>query len=335
VGYDLRAMTTGTASALAALLKPIESDLEQVEAEILRMTTSRAEPLQKLFDHVGRFAGKRLRPALTIIAGRLCGGVRPDHYSVGAIVELIHTATLVHDDILDESAMRRRVETVNRRIGNETAVLLGDYIFATCFKEAAALEDRFASRYLAEIVGIVCRGEILQVHHRHDVEMSEETYFRIIEDKTAALYAAALRCGAHLAGAPADTGQALASFGYKMGSAFQIVDDILDLTGQESAVGKSLGTDLEKAKLTLPLLRLRERATPADRERLFSILRSDDVGERRAVLPMLEEYGAIDSARDTAEALVEEAGTELRKLPECNERTLLLQTAGYVLRRNR
>jgi len=328
-------MPATSPSILGALLQPLGADLEAVEAEIRRMTASRAAPLRSLLAHVGRFSGKRLRPALTLVAGRLTGAVRAEHATVGAIIELIHTATLVHDDILDESALRRKVETVNHRIGNETAVLLGDYLFATCFKEAAALEDRFPSRYLAEVVGIVCRGEVLQVHHRDDLELSEETYFRIIEDKTAALYAAALRCGAEINGAPEEVSRALADFGLKLGSAFQIVDDILDLTGEEAAVGKSLGTDLEKAKLTLPLLRLRDRASGPDRARFEAVLKSHDAAERRAILPLLQQYEAVESARATAEALAREARTELRALKDSPERALLLRTADYVLRRDR
>jgi len=328
-------MTLRTVSPLAALLDPIREDLGRVEAEIRRMSASPLAEMKALLDHVGRFSGKRLRPALTLVAGRMFGPLRPEHATVGAIVELIHTATLVHDDILDESALRRGIETVNRRVGNETAVLLGDYLFATCFKEAAALEDRFASRYLAEIVAIVCRGEILQVHRRNDIDLPEETYFRIIEDKTAALYAAALRCGAEIARAPAEASKALAEYGLRLGTAFQIVDDILDLTGEEATVGKSLGTDLEKAKMTLPLLRLRERANGRDRERLRRALLSGDRREREAIVPLLREYGAIASARATAEALVEEARQELRHVPEGPERSLLFAAADYVLARDR
>ncbi|MHC4550515.1 MAG: polyprenyl synthetase family protein [Planctomycetota bacterium] len=328
-------MSVQAPAALTALFRPIAAELALVEAEIARMTATRAAPLQELLDHVGRFTGKRLRPALTLIAGKLCGQVTPVHATVGAIVELIHTATLVHDDILDESTLRRRVETINRRVGNETAVLLGDFIFATCFKEAAALESRFPSRYLAEIVGIVCRGEILQIHHRHDVELTEETYFRIIEDKTAALYAAALRCGAELSGAPAEVSDAASRFGLKLGCAFQIVDDILDLTGDESAVGKSLGTDLDKAKMTLPLLRLRDRVRPADRERVLAAILSRDAGERRSVLPLLGKYDAVASAHATAETLLAEARRELERLPDRPERALLGRAADYVLARDR
>jgi len=328
-------MTTRAAPPLEALLHPVRDDLAAVEAEIARMTATTAAPLGRLLGHIARFSGKRLRPALTLIAARLFGDVRPDHATVAAIIELIHTATLVHDDILDESAMRRRVETVNRLVGNETAVLLGDYLFATSFKEAAALEDRFASRYLSEIVAIVCRGEILQTHHRNDFDLTEETYFRIIEDKTAALYAAALRCGAVLAGGSGAECDAASAFGLKIGCAFQIVDDILDLTGEEEAVGKSLGTDLDKAKMTLPLLRLRERAGGADLDRFRRALQSTDTKERRSILPLLGEYGAIESARRSAETLVEEARVELKRMPNRPERALLLQCAAYVMHRDR
>ena len=220
------------------------------------------------------------------------------------------------------------METVNRRVGNETAVLLGDYLFATCFKEAATLEDRFVSRYLAEIVGIVCRGEILQVHHRNDLELTEDTYFRIIEDKTAALYAAALRCGAELSGASAEESEALSSYGIKVGCAFQIVDDILDLTGEEEKVGKSLGTDLDKAKMTLPASRLRDRATAEDRQRFEEAVFAQDADRLRMVRPLLEEYGAVESAREKAEALVDEALAELNKLPAAPERELLVRVRG-------
>jgi octaprenyl-diphosphate synthase len=328
-------MATGTASLLDVVLRPIREDLEGVEAEMDRMLSTSAPPLAALIAHVRRFSGKRLRPALALLAARMFGGVRREHLTVGAVVELIHTATLVHDDILDESAMRRQVETVNHRVGNETAVLLGDYLFATAFKEAAAMEDPFPARYLSEVVTVVCRGEILQVHHRNDADISEATYFRVIEDKTAALYAAGLRCGATLAGAGREEACALDAFGTKIGCAFQIVDDILDLVGEEASVGKSLGTDLDKAKMTLPLLRLREKAKPRDRARLRDAIRSGSAEARRALLPLLAEYGAIESARATAEAMVASARRDLERLPDGEVRRLLALAADYVLARDR
>jgi len=328
-------MSDAKAALLEKLLAPLREDLVRVEAEITRMTTSESEPLEHLFRHLARFSGKRLRPAMTVLAGRMFRNVHGEHHSVGAILELIHTATLVHDDILDESALRRRVETINHRVGNETAVLLGDYLFATCFKEAAALEDRFASRYLSEIVAIVCRGEILQVHHRRDFEMGEDTYFRIIEDKTAALYAAALRSGAFLAGADEATCDKLALFGMRVGSAFQIADDVLDLTGTEEAVGKQLGTDLDKAKMTLPLLRLRDAASPEDRRRFEDAVLSADPESREAVKSLLLKYGAIESAQQTGVELLEAALADLATLPDVPEREMLRAIAAYMLQRDR
>ena len=328
-------MSAADASTLRRLLSPIQADLALVEEEIRRMLETHARPLEALLQHVSQFSGKRLRPALAMVAARLFGPVNSEHVTAAAIVELIHTATLVHDDILDESTMRRRVETINHRVGSETAVLLGDYIFATCFKEAASLEDRFVSRYLSEVVAVVCRGEILQVHHRNDFDLDEKTYFTIIEEKTAALYAAALRCGARLSAAGEAAEHALYTFGLKIGCAFQIVDDILDLTGEEEAVGKSLGTDLEKAKMTLPLLRLRDAAGDGDREHLRAVIHGGDARARREVRPLLEKYGAIEAARETALALVEEAQALLRELPDRPERAILEHAAGYVLARDR
>ena len=328
-------MDANAPGALLDLYGPIREELKDVEAEIGCMMATREEALERLIRHVSRYAGKRLRPALTLLAGRLCGGIRPEHCTVGAIIELIHTATLVHDDVLDEAAVRRRVETISHWVGNETAVLLGDFIFATCFKEAASLEDRFVSRYLSEVVGIVCRGEILQVHHREDFDLTEQTYFRIIEDKTAALYSAALLCGARLSGSSEEVGRALAGFGTKMGCAFQIIDDILDLTGEESKVGKSLGTDLEKSKMTLPLLRLRDRCNERDVHRLRDAVFAGRGAERSELRPLLERYQAIASAQATAHEMVAEAKAALRVLPDLPERELLSRAADYILARDR
>jgi len=304
-----------------------------VALESLLQTDS--EPVRGYLEHLSKFGGKRLRPALVLLAGRMYGGITAQHESVAAIVEMIHLATLVHDDILDESAMRRGVDTVNRKVGNETAVLLGDYLFATAFREAARLEDRFPSEHLSDIVTIVCHGEMQQVFHRNDLEMTEKTYFEIIEGKTAVLYAAALRCGARLSGAPEDEAEALARFGLQFGSAFQIVDDILDLTGDEGVVGKSLGTDLDKAKMTLPLLRLRDKATAEDRAKLEDAIRSHDPKARMRVRPLLEKYGSIESARETADELVAQAREDLHRVPASADRDLLQQAAEFVLSRDR
>ncbi|MCZ6786982.1 MAG: polyprenyl synthetase family protein [Planctomycetota bacterium] len=328
-------MTAGAAVALDALMSSIQADLDLAETEMQRMLASTTEPVRSLLEHISSFRGKQLRPALVLVAGKMFGDLGRDHHRVAAIVESIHVATLVHDDILDESTMRRGVETVNKKVGCETAVLLGDYLFATAFKEAALLESRFPACDLSEVVAVVCTGEIQQVHNRNNLDLSEETYFEIIERKTAALYAGALRNGAHLSGASEEQAAALARFGTKFGTAFQIVDDILDLMGDEARVGKSLGTDLDKAKMTLPLLRLRDQASRADRTKLEDAIRSHAADARTRIRPLLVEYGGLDSAQATADALVHDAQSELESLPDVPERNLLRQAAKYVVSRDR
>ena len=207
--------------------------------------------LRPLLDHVARFRGKQLRPALVYLTGHLFGNVTPAHDTCAKVVELIHTATLVHDDILDGAAMRRSEATINELHGNEVPVLLGDYIYALGFHMAVSLDDPTCARMFSDAVRLVCQGEIVQCLHRGDTSWDEARYLRVIGEKTASLYAAACRVGAHYAGAESNQIEALASFGYDLGLAFQIIDDCLDLNGDEAVGGKSLGTDLGLGKLTL------------------------------------------------------------------------------------
>ena len=185
------------------------------------------------------------------------------HPVLAAVVEMIHTATLVHDDILDESMVRRHAATVNAEWGNETAVLLGDYLFTHAFHLAASLDSTLACRWIGRATNRVCEGEMHQVHQRGNLDLDESSYFSIIEGKTAELTAVSCRLGAHYAGADEATTEALDRYGRNLGIAFQIADDVLDIWGEERLTGKSLGTDLEKQKLTLPVIRLLETADPA------------------------------------------------------------------------
>src|SRR5262249_40256168 len=213
-------------------------------------------------DHSSELRGKRLRPALVLLAGQACGGTRPAHPVVAAVVEMIHTATLVHDDILDEASVRRHAATVNAEWGNETAVLLGDYLFTHAFHLAASLDSTRACRWIGHATNKVCEGEMQQVHHRGDLDLDEAGYFAIIEGKTAELTAVSCRLGASSAGASDATVAGLERYGRNLGIAFQIADDVLDIWGDERVTGKSLGTDLEKQKLTLPIILLLRLVEP-------------------------------------------------------------------------
>ncbi len=319
---------------LAELYAPIAAELAEAERIFQAELGSRFPFVQQLVDHCADFHGKRLRPALVLLAGRACGRVTAAHSVLAAVVEMIHTATLVHDDILDEAMVRRHAATVNAEWGNETAVLLGDYLFTHAFHLAASLESTRACRWIGQATNRVCEGEMQQVHHRGNLDLDEAAYFAIIEGKTAELTAVCCRLGASYAGAPEPTVAALDRYGRELGIAFQIADDVLDIWGEERVTGKSLGTDLEKQKLTLPviyLLRMVEPSAAAEIRRLIGEARAD---HRRLLRPYLESTGAIDRAWQSARHHVKQALDALDCLPESDAKSVLRFLAQYVLRRS-
>ena len=320
------------------VLRPVADDVLAVEAAFQRILAAPSDPLREMIANAGRFSGKRLRPALTCIAARAVGGtVTPEVATVAAIVELIHTATLVHDDVLDGALVRRKVATLNALWGTDTAVLLGDVLFSRAYLAAARMEDRFASVYLSEVVGRVLSGEIRQNRSRHDLDLTEEAYRSIIEGKTASLYEAAVVVGAHYARARRPEVEALARFGSHLGMAFQIADDRLDLAGDEATVGKSLGTDLREGKTTLPViawLRTRPAGELAASRALVEEAGRQETA-RETLVRRLREDGAIEAADEAARAEVACAERALEDLPPSPSRDLLHAVAGYVVRRAR
>ncbi len=301
-----------------------------------------SDELRPLIDHVSRYRGKQLRPALVFLAGRVLDGPGPAHFTCAKVVELIHMATLVHDDILDDAQVRRQSLTVNRLHGNEVPVLLGDYIYALAFQMSLQLEDLTCSRLLSEVTRVICQGEITQSLHRLAADWTEDHYYRVIGDKTASLYGAACKLGGHYAGAGAEGTNVLWEFGYGLGMAFQIVDDCLDLCGEEAVVGKSLGTDLTTGKLTLPLLYLKNNGADGGR-RLVSLMTNGsdgngaDVNGDGTLLQRLRREFAVDEAVGwslaQARCFVADAREALQALPAGSARETMAQVADYVLRR--
>jgi octaprenyl-diphosphate synthase len=318
---------------LAELYAPIASELAEAERTFQAELGSRYPFVQQLVDHCADFHGKRLRPALVLLAGQACGGLAPAHPALAAVVEMIHTATLVHDDILDESVVRRHAATVNAEWGNETAVLLGDYLFTHAFHLAASLESTLACRWIGRATNLVCEGEMQQVHQRGNLDLDEAAYFAIIEGKTAELTAVSCRLGAHYAGANPEVVEAMDRYGRCLGIAFQIADDVLDIWGEERTTGKSLGTDLEKKKMTLPLIRLLGTATREAAARVRGILEDADPAGRRRLRPYLEESGALDYSWRRARQYVDQAIRSLDGLAESEAKTVLATLARYVMRR--
>jgi len=322
-----------TRRTLASLFGPIRVELADAERIFHHELRSKFPFVQRLVDHCGDYQGKRLRPALLLLSGRACGPMTEAHPVLAAVVEMIHTATLVHDDILDESMVRRHAATVNAEWGNETAVLLGDYLFTHAFHLAATLETTLACRWIGRATNKVCEGEMQQVHHRGNLELDERSYFAIIEGKTAELTAVSCRLGAHYSGADEATTDALDRYGRNLGIAFQIADDVLDIWGEERTVGKSLGTDLEKQKLTLPVIRLLEIADSMTGERVRRMLSEGRAECRKQLVPLLEDSGALDYSWQRARWHVGEAVKSLGCLDDSDAKGILRLLADYTVRR--
>lgn len=318
-----------------ALAADIAAGLARAETLFESQLSSSFPAVNDLCRHVARYRGKMLRPTLVIVSGlaftedgeTLSG----EHDVIAATVEMIHMSTLVHDDVLDEAEIRRRGATVNHLHGNEMAVMLGDYLISNAFHLCSRVGDPALNLRLGEVTNTLCEGELVQLSRRHDLTLDENTYFEIVRRKTAALVGVSCELGAMLAGAEASASAAMRLFGESLGVAFQIQDDLLDLLGDEQTVGKSIGRDLEKGKLTLPMIMHIARTTGADRS---SALRAIEAKDGAALRTMLMRSGAIEAARARAVEIVEDAKRGLPATRRTHSRELLLELADRVVARN-
>lgn len=318
---------------LAELYAPIAADIAASERIFSDELASDQTFITDLCAHVAQFHGKQLRPALLLLTAHALGGVRPEHRVLAAVVEMVHIATLVHDDVLDEADIRRRAATVNRLWGNERAVLLGDYLISHAFHLCSSLQSQYAARQIAHTANTVCEGELMQVFNRENLELTEAEYFDIIARKTASLIGTCCALGASYADAPSSVVDQMRSYGLGLGVAFQVTDDLLDLTGDEAEVGKSLGRDVQKGKLTLPVIRFLQSQTGDARARLLTALRSDDPHGYRTVARLLAASDALDYAQKAAEQRIDAALRALDCLPAGVARNALTYMARFVLAR--
>lgn len=288
--------------------------------------------INQICRHVESYRGKMLRPSLVLLSA-LASGVdkmSTSHRIIAAVVEMIHMATLVHDDVLDEANTRRGGRTVNDLHGNEMAVMLGDYLISNAFHLCSSINRPEVNLLLGSTTNTLCEGELIQLGNRQNLDIGEDTYFTIVEKKTASLIGASCRLGAALTNDDEVVASRLERFGVASGIAFQITDDLLDLVGEEDVVGKSVGRDLEKGKLTLPIIYALGAADAGLREHLVKMIQSRNlVGLRDAV----NESGAIDRAMKKAASLVDVAKSELQELPETPARDLLALLADGILER--
>ena len=321
-------ISTGSEGLGLSQLAPL---LAEVGKAFERQLASDLPPVNTLCRHVERYRGKMLRPTMVFLCGQAFGPVGERHVIVAATCEMIHMATLVHDDVLDEAEVRRKGHTVNHLRGNEVAVMLGDYLISNAFHLCSRAGDPALNLRLGEVTNTLCEGELVQLSHREDLSLDERTYFEIVRRKTAVLIGACCELGAQLSGAPADAVAALRRFGEGIGVAFQIQDDLLDLEGRQDVVGKSLGRDLEKGKLTLPVIIHLAQASGEVRERTIEAIRARDGA---ALLAELTASGSLVAARSRAVELVAAARTELRHVPAGVSRDALDAAALAIVHRD-
>lgn len=320
--------------ALNRLYAPILGPLDAVEQRLRRELDSPVEKISALLRHGLGLGGKRLRPAIHLLIAEALGSVRPANVVIGTVLEMVHTATLIHDDVLDNASTRRHVPTINSQWNNHTSILLGDYLFAQSFRLAATLENTRTCQWVGEASRRVCEGELRQVLGRDDLELDEATYFDIIRGKTAELCRVACSLAAAEAGCDAAEIERLAVYGDSLGIAFQIADDYLDLWGNDQTVGKTLGTDLEQGKITLPVIRLLETAPSSERVAIENILRGPATERVARLRPYLNDSDARQYTIEVAQRFRNTAIAALESLDDSQAKDCLVQIVEFSIRRS-
>jgi len=300
---------------LVQVARIVQPQLSKVEGRIAQQAAAFDPAIEGYVSYAVGSRGKRLRPLVALLSGGATGPIRAEHVDLAVIVELIHVATLVHDDIMDEAERRRAQPTVNARWGNSLSVLLGDCLFAHALNLASDFDDANISRTIARAAREVCSGEIIQTQRRFDLHLATEDYLRIVKMKTGSLFSAASELGAMINGAQPTIISALAAYGLKIGAAYQIYDDCVDIVGSEDEIGKTLGTDLRKGKLTLPVLMLLRSAPAIERERFCALILDDKSEEIARRVRSATNNGALSASIELGQALVRQAQSELDPVP--------------------
>src|SRR3984957_16528155 len=298
------------------IAEPVEPFLEAVAQRLEKQVREFDPALAPYAEHALTGQGKQLRPALVALSANALGKLNDSHITVAVIIEMVHLATLVHDDVMDEAEGRRGRLTLGSKWGNEIAVLFGDCLFAQALKLAASFPTPEICRAVSMATNIVCSGEILQTRQRRNFQYSQAEYFKVLEMKTGELFALSCDLGACLSGATTAQRTSLREFGTALGTAYQIYDDCLDLFGSEAAAGKSLGTDLAKGKLTLPVLRFRRQATKAEQERMRELIENWEPRSLPAVQELLAKHDTLAESLGTIHQYLKQARGKLKALPE-------------------
>ena len=310
------------------------ADMYAVDRVILQRLTSDVALINQIAHYIISAGGKRIRPMLVLLFSSALGFAGTERFEMAATVEFIHTATLLHDDVVDESALRRGRQTANALFGNAASVLVGDFVYSRAFQMMVSVNNLRVLEVLADATNVIAEGEVLQLMNMHDADLSVDDYLRVIRFKTAKLFEASARLGAVLAGAGTQVEESCAAYGRSLGTAFQLIDDLLDYEGATAQLGKNVGDDLREGKPTLPLLLAMERGTAAERELIRHAIEHGEIARLPEIVEIVRHTGAIDATRDAARAEADKARHSLGVLPASAYREALLELAARSVDRS-
>ncbi|MFM7010642.1 MAG: polyprenyl synthetase family protein [Betaproteobacteria bacterium] len=325
----LSASENSTASVLAL----VASDMAAVDRVIAERLDSGVPLVGEVARYIISAGGKRLRPVLLLLT---CGALGYDdvqRHNLAAVVEFIHTATLLHDDVVDESTLRRGRPTANENFGNPASVLVGDFLYSRAFQMMVDAQSMRVMQTLADATNVIAEGEVLQLMNMHDASLNKEGYLRVIRSKTAKLFEASARLGAILAGSPTAIETACADYGQALGTAFQVIDDVLDYDGNSAEMGKNLGDDLREGKATLPLILAMQRGTPNQSQTVRKAIETGSIEQLQEIIAIVRETGALDATRDAAAAEAQRAIDAAMQLPDNAYRQAMVVLASQLLNR--
>ncbi len=313
---------------------PMAEGMARVDAVIRERLSSDVALINQISHYIIGAGGKRIRPRLVLLFAEALGHRGPEPYELAAIVEFIHTATLLHDDVVDESSLRRGRATANALFGNAASVLVGDFLYSRAFQMMVSLDRMRVLDVLADATNVIAEGEVLQLMNMHDPDLAVEAYLKVIRYKTAKLFEASARLGAVISQAAPDVEEACADYGRALGTAFQLVDDLLDYEGDTQALGKNVGDDLREGKPTLPLLIAMERGTAEERDLIRHAIEQGEVERLAEIVAIVRRTGALQATREAARAEAQVARERLFALPASNAREALLELCARSVERS-
>jgi octaprenyl-diphosphate synthase len=324
---------TDSSPSASAVLSLISDDMRAVDEVIAHKLDSGVPLVGEVSRYIISSGGKRLRPALLLLVCGALGYGGDQRFNLAAVVEFIHTATLLHDDVVDESTLRRGRATANAHFGNPASVLVGDFLYSRAFQMMLDAHDVRVMEILADATNVIAEGEVMQLMNMHDPELDESAYLQVIRSKTAKLFEASARLGAVLAGVSPALEEACASYGQALGTAFQVIDDVLDYAGAAEEMGKNLGDDLREGKVTLPLIAAMRRGSDAQRVLIREAVETGALEELDHIIAIVRETGALDVAREAASAEAQRAMSAAAQLPSNEHAQALVQLAASLLQR--